>query len=225
LDALLEKKDWVGLRHDLARPPSVEYAKNALNWLKVKSDGGAPFMVSLLYSENLWALAEGLRQNKSDIETIEGFQGQSAFMAVYTVALIRMDGMACADSTAPSHRLDQILAGPVGAALRYAVKLEPAKRANMTMLAVGLEAATALHRPAEDDLLCRGGTQELSAAMATQNFGPPHAEPGQIGRVITVTPPSDFKAAFRPASDYQKEQAAFRGADLYDYLWKLVQPK
>jgi hypothetical protein len=94
----------------------------------------------------------------------------------------------------------------------------------MIMLAVGLEAATALRRPAEDDLLCRGGMQELGAGMAAQNFGDPHPEPGHVGKVVTVTPPADFKVSFRPAAEYQKEQAAFRGADLYDYIWKLLEP-
>jgi hypothetical protein len=225
LNSLLERKDWAGLRRDIGRPPSAEYAKNALNWLKVKSDNGAPFMISLLYSENLWALADALRQDKSDGDGVEGIQNQSAFMALYTVAVMRMDGMACGDSTAVGHRFDQILAGPVGAALRYAAKLQPAQRRYMTMLAVGLEAATALRRPAEDDLLCRGGMQELSAGMAAQNFGDPHPEPGHVGKVVTVTPPADFKVSFRPAAEYQKEQAAFRGADLYDYLWKLLGSK
>jgi hypothetical protein len=214
LDPLLEKRDWLGIRKAVQRVDDPTAFSHGLNWLKVHTDTGAPFVVPLLYSENLWIAG--------DTSKVDGLQAQAALMALYTVALIRMDGLACGDTTAPSRRFDQLLNGPAGLALRYAAKLEPEKQAQMIKLAVGLEAATASRRPAEDETLCRGGMEELKAGMDANNLGKPHPEPGHIGNVVAVTPPPDFKPSYRPQGEYEKQRTALRGAELYDYLWKLI---
>jgi hypothetical protein len=211
LEPFLKNQDWTALQKAVSDSIQSRTIPATLDWLKARTDEGAPFMVPLLYSDLLWTAGNAA--------TLDGLKRQSAFIAIYTVGLIKLDGLACKDTTAPSRRLEQVIGTRLHKPLRAAMDLPAKERAYMVTLAVGLEAVTATQRPREDNLLCRGGLDEMGAAVKSGNVGPARSEPGQIGRIHTVTAPADFRPQFRPEADYLKEQASLRGADLYDYLW------
>ena len=213
LDALMQSRDWSGLRAAVRNFKDLKDVESGLNWLKVRTDTGAPFIIPMIYSETLWMIGSAGKN--------EGLEISAAFMALYTIAVIRMDGMACADTTAPGHRMDQVVSS-LREPLRYlaAVKSEEKKFGVKTV--VQLEAFTAERRKAEDEIVCSGGLDQLKAGMDANILGQPKTVPGQIGRVIDVGTPTGWKPSFLPASTYRANQAKFRGADLYDYLWALV---
>lgn len=162
LDPLLEKKDWLGLRKAVQKFGDKDAFSASMDWLKVHTDTGASFIVPLLYSENLWLVGNAAQ--------VQGLKAQAAFMVWYVVALIRMDGLACGDATAPTKRLEQVIAGPAGAALRYSASLEPGMRAKMIQLAVGLEAETATRRAPQDEALLSGRLRGIGSRNESQKF-------------------------------------------------------
>jgi hypothetical protein len=199
-------------------PTKAGEIASVLNWLKLKVDTGGSFLMAMLCTRNLWQIGDAVHEG--DLK--EGLKKQAVLMALYTVALIRMDGAACGDISAPEHRLDQLTQNEVGAALRYGKTLPRSDTYQMLRIAVGLEAATARQREVHDEVLCSGGAEEIKAGLDAGNMGKPHEVDGYIGKVITVTPPSSWKPSFRSDVEVQSFQDKQRGADLYDYLASLL---
>lgn len=219
LDALAAAEDWKGLREAVFPLNDPATIVKATDWLKAKTDNGGSFIIPFLYARNLWLFTEAARLAKQEVPDIEGVRNQAALMSMYAVALVHMDGMACADPTAPSHWLTSLGQSEAGAALRY-WRDQPAEIKEYTVrIAVGLEAVTARRRKAEDPLVCSGGMDELGAGMAAGTVSEGHVEPGHIGRVHDVKPPPGWKPSFLPASEYLAKQDKERGAGLYDYLY------
>ncbi len=219
LDALVAAEDWKGLREavsPLNDPPTM---LKATNWLKAKADTGGSFIIPFLYARNLWLFTEAARMSNKETADTDGVRNQAALMSLYAVALVHMDGMACADHTAPEHWLTSLAQSEAGSALRY-WRDQPADLKDHTVrVAVGLEAITARRRRAEDPLVCSGGLDELGAGIAAGTVGEGKAEPGHIGRVHEVKPPPGWKPSFKSASEYLAKQDKERGAGLYDYLY------
>lgn len=213
LNALMEAGDWPGLRAAVRNFNDPKSVGEGLDWLKVRTDTGAPFIIPMIYSETLWMLGSAAKD--------EGLKGSAAFMALYTIAVIRMDGMACSDRTAPGHRMDQV-AFSLGGPLRYFAGAKPEVKARSLKTIVALEAFTAAHRKAEDEIVCSGGLDQIKAGMDAQLLGEAKSVPGHIGKVVDVGTPKGWKPSFLPATTYGPNQAKFRGADLYDYLSRLI---
>jgi len=219
LDALAAAEDWQGLRaavFSLDDPVSIG---KATDWLKLKTDLGGSFIFPFLYARNLWLIGEGTRQTGDETDKGKGLRDQAALMSLYTVALVHMDGMACADATAPSLWLTSLAQSDIRGALRYWSGAPPEFKDQTARIAVGLEAVTARRRKAEDTLLCSNGMAEMDAAMRAGTIGDGKTVPGHLGKVREVKPPAGWKPSFLPADVYAARQDKERGAALYDYLY------
>src|SRR6185312_15825588 len=189
------------------------------SWLKVKTDLGGSFIFPFLYARNLWLVGDGARQAGRDSDKAKDLRDMAAIMGLYAVALVHMDGMACADATAPSRWLTSLAQSDIGGALRYWSGAPAEFKDHAVRLAVGLEAVTARRRKAEDPLVCSGGMAEMDAAMRAGTIGEGKTVPGHLGEVREVKPPAGWKPSFLPADVYVSKQDKERGAALYDYLY------
>jgi hypothetical protein len=211
LDRLWAAKDWAALTQ--AAEPSSDIGK-VMDWLKVKTDTGGSFLAPLLYVKALL--------NVGKITGNDGFRNQAGLMSLYTIALIHMDGMACADSTAVEIRLNQTAQGPVGDAIRYLKQQRADLKAEALKTAVQLEAVTANKRASEDELLCGSGMEGIKAGLDANSKSAPQIVPGMVGSTVYVGTPHGWKPPFNQAGVYRAKQSEGRGARLYDYLWPLV---
>jgi hypothetical protein len=216
LDGLAAAKDWKALREAALPKNDVKALLEALRWLKVRTMEGNSFFIGYIYVRNLWLLSDELQAKG---ENPDGMRRQAAFIGLYTMAQIRMDGMACADKTAPQHQVDELASSELGAALRYWKTTPVEFREEAVRAAVQLEAQNAGHRAAEDPAVCSGGMDEMDAALKAGTVGEGKTVPGHIGKVHEVSPPPGWKPSFLPASDYKAKQDKERGAALYDYLY------
>ena len=98
LDTLLEARDWNRLGAALL-PHDLASMRRVLDWLHVKLDNGAGFMVAYAYMRNLWVTGNALKDPRVT----------AAMIALYAYELILIDGAKCDDRTAPRNRAHQLL--------------------------------------------------------------------------------------------------------------------
>lgn len=218
-DALAAAEDWKGLRAAVFSFDDPAAVGMSTNWLKLKTDQGGSFIFPFLYARNLWLIGEGFRQVGIEPAKAKSLRDDAVLMSLYTVALVHMDGMACADPTAPNHWLTNLAQSDIGGALRYWSGAPPEFKDQTVRVAVGLEAITARRRKAEDPMVCSGGMAEMDAGMRAGTIGDGKAVPGRLDEVREVKPPPGWKPSFLPASVYVGKQDKERGAALYDYLY------
>jgi len=114
LDAMLAARDWTGLSAVLW-PLRVDSAVRLQNWLhtRIINTGGA-LLLDLVYIRNLW-LAGNAR--KVDDPVKDPLVNAGA-MALYTYAIIIIDGSKCEDVSAPESRRMRLLTD-YGEAFRF----------------------------------------------------------------------------------------------------------
>jgi hypothetical protein len=167
LDALLAARNWDGLVTAFEGVKSDESLVRALDWLDARINSGGGFLLAFLNSRFLWDIDSVPNVNNPDKDP----RFRAGLMVLYTLQLIIIDGTKCADQSAPGHRIDQLLEdyGPVIAYL----KTKPAKfKAKVIDAAITLEKRTASLRK-DDDVLCRGGLEEMRASKLERPKRPP----------------------------------------------------
>lgn len=217
LDALFEAKDWGHLTAALYPPPNDgdSFGRN-VNWLRSKLDAGAGFLMAYSYMRYLWILGETVKLEDPGKDP----RVTAAVIALYAIELIAVDGPKCEDGTAPSHRMDQ---------LRYQepavfafLKSRPAElKEKLVAIAIAYEQRTAPIRK-DDDVLCSGGMDQMRAGLERGTSKEVPTPPGQVGKTVAVTPPTDWVPKYLPPEAYTPKQTQAR-AGMRDNLLKLVQ--
>ena len=116
----------------------------------------------------------------------------------------------------PALTRDQLLAdyGPVIAYL----KTKPAKfKTKVIDAAIALEKRTASLRK-DDDVLCRGGLEEMMAGIEAGETKEASTPPGEIGKTIVVNPPPDYAPKFVAPETYEPMQEKARSEIRSDLL-------
>jgi len=212
LDALLAARNWDGLVTAFEGLKSDESLVRALDWLDARINSGGGSLLGFLYSRFLWNLGSAQNVNDPDKDP----RLRAGLMVLYTLQLIIIDGTKCADQSAPGHRIDQLLAdyGPV---IQY-LKTKRAKfKAKVIDAAIALEKRTAPLRK-DDDLLCRGGLEEMMAGIEAGRAKQIPTPPDQIGKTIVVDPPPDYAPKFVAPQTYKPMQAKARSEIRSDLL-------
>lgn len=218
LDALVAAKSWSLLGQLLLKPgPTTEFARK-ISWLQARMDNGGSFFFALFFARNAWNATKDMKFN--DLTTDPRVR-MAGVVILYTVELIAIDGARCEDRSAPDNRLSQVLIndGPIFAFLR---QLPPEWKSKVIDIAITSERTTAPLRK-DDDLVCRGGLEEIRAASerGTQREVPPR--PGTYGRSIEVTPPADWTPKFVAPEVYLPKQVEAR-ARMRETLQTIVAP-
>ncbi len=216
LDALLLAKKWNDLASALSRSKSPESVGRKLDWLQSKLEVGGGSLLGFIYAKDLWDIGEAQKIDdpNKDLRLTAGL------IALYTYELIAIDGAKCADHSAPSHRVDQLLMNNAPA-LAY-LKAQPQEfKAKIVDLAIAMEKKTAPLRKL-DDLLCRSGLEEMQAGIATGKTREVPTPPGQVGKTVEVQAPADFAPRFLTPQSYLPDQEKAR-ANMKATLLKLIQ--
>jgi len=216
LDALLEARDWSRLSPlVLGQTRDAASFRRRLDWLHVKLDSGAGFLVAYAYMRNLWVVGSAAKIDDpgNDLRVTAGM------MALYAYELIMIDGAKCEDRSAPGNRLNQLLT--LNPATFSFLKSRPNElKEKIVTTAVAFEKRTAPLRR-DDDLLCRDGMDQMRAGIerGTQQEVPNR---GHYGKTVEVTPPSDWTPKFVPPQTYVPIQNGAR-ATMRETLLKLIQ--
>jgi hypothetical protein len=224
LDAALARNDGSILKL-LAAQSDPKQIYLELNWERARIYDGAGLAVSLAYMLDLWRMAPHLPEDGSGPhgDKPDQMKQTAVAFALYNFALIRLDGVRCADDSAPSHGLSQLaqFAAPI---LAYARALPPDERDRAVMVAVNVERATLPARK-DDALLCSGGLKEIEAGLAANGDRPlPRSQmPGYVGSVTQVPDAPGYKTQFEEPATWRPRQQQIR-LTIRDDLERIVEP-
>lgn len=200
LDAMLAAQNWQGLGAALSQPGNPQSVPRAMNWLKTRIDNGGGFFLTLLYARDLWAMGSSLKID----EPSKDLRLTAGMISLYSYELIVIDGAKCEDQTAPGHRLDQLIMSRA-ATFAYLKNQTPELKGKIVDLAVALEKKTAPLRK-DDDLICRGGLQQMQAGLQSGKQHEVATPPGQIGKTVAVEPPPNWVPKFVSPNIYKPAQ-------------------
>jgi hypothetical protein len=215
LDALLTARNWDALGAALSRPVTNQEFARKLNWLKTRMENGGGLLLPTIYARDLWAI--GINLKVSDPNT--DMRVSAALISFYAYQITIIDGAKCENQSALGNRVSQLLSNRT-ATFAY-LKQQPLElRMKVVEVAIALERKTAPLRK-DDDLICRGGMDEMKASLerGTQKEVPNTT--GHYGKTIAVTPPPDWTPKFVPPSVYRPMQEKAR-ADMRESLLNLV---
>lgn len=212
LDRQLEANDFTGLSKTLTAMPVLP----RMTWLREKLLGGGTVFLAFPYIRDLWRLGEAVKDNNPLTDP----RVQAATIWLYAYQLSLIDGTICDDASAPNGRRTSLLTGfrPVLAYLK--TQFEDV-RANAINTALRMELRTASRR-GDDHFLCRGGLDEMTAALEQAGNGkmtiddvarklpaaPPR--PGMVGRTVVLPPAVGYVPKFVARETYEPKQAELR---------------
>lgn len=216
LDALLAARNWKALGTIMSRPHDATSSAQALSWLRAKIDqGGGGFFLGIVYARELWIFGSSLNTNDpaKDVRLTAGM------IALYTYQLIVIDGARCEDRTAPSAHASQLFQ-KLTSTFAYMRMQSADWKSKMVDISIALEKKTSALR-ADDELVCRGGTEEMKAALE-KGTRQEVQDPSHFGKTVTVTAPPDFVPKLVSPEIYKPMQEKAR-ADMHESLLKLLQ--
>lgn len=212
LDALLAARNWKGLGGALSRPGKGEDVWRRMNWLRTRVENGAGFFLSIIYARDLWGVGN---LQKTD-DPARDLRTSAAVISLYTYELIMIDGSKCEDRTAAENRGMQLFRSQA-ATFAFLRQQSADLKSKMIDLAVALEQKTAPLR-ADDDLLCRGGLEQMKAGLDRDL---PQGVPTPAGKTVAVAPPPGWTPKFLSPDAYRPMQDQMRAA-MRENLMKLV---
>ncbi len=130
-----------------------------MNWEQSRIFDGAGLTVVLAYANTLWRVAAAVPE-----EDGRELKDSAALYSLYALHLVSLDGVKCADDSAPDNRFTQVLA-QAQPMLAYLRLLSRADRMNVGSLSLALERATAALRP-NDATICSGGLAQYGQDQA-----------------------------------------------------------
>ena len=185
LDDAVARRDWTYLSSVVRDPGSAENMMRLLNWERYQTYRGAGYGVTYMYVSTLAMAANSYDKASAKdpgfAQTARGLRMGALTQLLYTYAVIAVDGVRCADPTAPPAHRDQI-AG-FTEELRISVnQLSHQERITVLMAAVRQEQELAPVRDPDPDL-CRGGLDDLGEALKSHperaaTTGPQPGHPG-----------------------------------------------
>jgi hypothetical protein len=215
LDALLQAHDWKKLSALLSKDDRAKGLGLNLQWLRTRLDAGGGTLLGVLYSRDLWLV--GVAYNVEDPQ--KDLRIFAAKIALYTFALIWIDGAKCGDLSAAPGRAGQLVAARHDA-LAFLRKQSADFRERIVDAAIAMEQETASLRD-DDDYICRGGMEQMRAGIEKGSRKEIPTPPGGVGRSIEVEAPAGWSPSFVSPMVYLPLQDKHR-AEMKDSLRKLV---
>lgn len=162
-------------------------------WLTANVDAG----------EGTAALSAALAKIHRDA----GRPAQAVFYLTYARALAAVDGLSCADRTAPSEKRRNLVThyGDLDAAFHA---LPATDRSALVERALALEAATwPARRRSPNRRLCSGGMDEMRRSIARGVTGRAAVVPGRLGTQSVIPRDPDYVPSFRNVEDWTRSRA------------------
>ena len=217
LDKLWSRQDLARLTARLRDVSNIKDAWLDMNWEKARILDGDGLIIVYAYMTDLWRLGATTRASDG-----EGLKQAAGMMLAYGIDLIILDGLRCADPSAPVHRRDQLMTQNPEL-IRFIANSPKSVRMSMGTISLAFEAATAPLRH-NDEVLCSGGLSQISAGLKAQGDKPlvqsPSA-PGMIGKTYQVPAPPGYKPEFVGEQIWRPKQNQAR-ATMAALLTKLL---
>jgi hypothetical protein len=183
LERLVSAEDWLELGKMLKSPKDQPEFDADLMWLRQKTLDGKSAFLSLAYGSGLWNMASAI----TDQSQKRAIQSTALLMHLYAISATNIDGAQCADKTAPSNRMEEIMRYTPGI-WDFAASLSNEERSQIVDYVVEVEQTTAPKRLASGDarFLCMGGMSQMSFGLANGTTREVPPEAGQFGRQMKV---------------------------------------
>jgi hypothetical protein len=163
LDKAAAQPDFPAILAIFAAVKTADDVNRNMDWEELQVVQGGSVFYSFHYLDDLWLMGTKV-PNESTAAQLKRFAG---VVALYALQEIEIDGVRCADPSAPGHRLDQLTPGR-GAVWQYVMGLPEVTRRDLAVEAIKLEARTAKLRR-DDPVLCSGGAANMAQALAGDN--------------------------------------------------------
>ena len=217
LDRLWARRDFVTLMSRLRGELRAEKVFLDLNWERARVLEGAGYPMVNSYMQDLFRLGSAVPAKDG-----EDLKQAAGMMFAYGFNLITLDGLKCADRSAPSHWRDQLMLQNPDIT-SFIVSSSRAARMYMGTISLAFEAATSSLRT-NDEVLCGGGLAEISAALLANGdkpLQPLPLPPGMSGKSYSVPSPPGCKAKFVGEQIWRPKQNEVR-VNLAALLTKLL---
>jgi hypothetical protein len=159
LDKAASEANFPAIVAILRAAASGDEVNRNMDWEELQVVQGGGVFYSLQYMNDLWFLAAKL----PDEHTADVTKRFSGVIGLYAIQQIAIDGVRCADPSAPAHRMDQLTAGR-GPTWQYVLSLPEVTRRDLAFEALKLETRTAKLRR-NDPALCSGGLANMAKAL------------------------------------------------------------
>lgn len=214
LDAALARKDWPLISTAVMGVASQDEATKMANWERYQVYRGGGYNVAFMYVHTLATMAasyeRGAQANPALAETARGLRMGALSQLIYLHAVIAVDGERCGDHTAPIAQRDRILA--VGAQLLQDSRtLDEDARRTALLAALEQEQLTTHVRDYDEDL-CRGGMDEIAAALKKNGDKATSAtsRPGLPGTTIEIQPDAAWTPALSDPATWETRRRKVR---------------
>lgn len=231
LDAALAARDWGRLVTAINGVPSLDAANKMADWERYQVYRGGGYNVVFMYVRTLSDMAASYERaalkNPDYAEAGKGLRMAALSQLLYLQAIIKVDGVRCADATAPVAQRDRIMEASAPF-MQAGLALEREALVTALTAAAQQERLTAKVRDADPDL-CRGGLEEIGDTLKkypdrARAAGKVAGRPG-----TTIDVPVDFS---RPAHysapktwDAKREQARIGLEDMLGGMVGLTRAK
>ncbi|WP_165188136.1 hypothetical protein [Caulobacter soli] len=214
LDAALARGDWGYLSQAVRNPGSAENMMRLANWERYQTYRGGGYNVAYMYVSTLTMAAnsydKAAARDPSFAPMANGMRRGALAQLLYTYAVLSVDGVRCADPTAPQAHRDQI-SSFTQELNRSTDALSIPERLGAIEAAIRQERQLAPVRDL-DPALCRGGVAELTEALAAQpgrttTTGP---QPGYPGTNVMVPIDPNRPPAYSDSAQWPARQQAVR---------------
>jgi hypothetical protein len=205
-DALLKKRDYVGLQNRVLAPRSQTEVQAFLDWGRDRWFEGNSAAVPFVHGRLLWSAA-------GDDARLAGLKDSAVGSLLYVLAVVRIDGTRCGDRTAPIDRYVKIVSAG-REMLQYAATAGPEDRDQMITLAELVERRTAAVRDEKGDIdfVCRFGMEETTYNLRHGSARELPNKPGQIGRQVELSGDGNYRPSVRHDADWKPEAAKLRAS-------------
>ncbi|GHE65377.1 hypothetical protein GCM10019059_26400 [Camelimonas fluminis] len=214
-DDLLDHKQYAALGDALEREHDAGRGRLARSWQDRRlRDGGSAYLGFVYSRELMRSAARSAPRDRTRLRE------QASLVAIYTMAVLTIDGPRCADASAPSARSEQLF-DLAAEAFSWAAAMPEGRRDRMIDEALALEQATAPLRR-DDDFICLGGAEHIARALQDP-ASQVESRGGDAG--VTVTPGRSMAARFADPATTRPMQALARRTIRADLCRMLDQMK
>lgn len=202
LDQLLAKHDYNALGAKILSPPAIKFVLPVLDWSRSRLQAGGSVIIPLLEARLTWAIAQSNPETSPLAKT-------AAMLTLYGLVTIMVDGVKCADASAPADHRFQVLL-KYKDIMEYLGRLPANEREDIVKAALTLEERTAPLRQ-NDNYLCRFGMAEMQYSLKKHGNGTEvPSDPGTHGKTFVLENDLDYEPEYLPQDQWAQKQVEVR---------------
>lgn len=207
VDNAFDKHDYLSFGALMRSPGDRPRVLASLDWAQGNMLMGASVVVPLIYAESLWSIGSNAPAGSEYVNLKE----TSAFVTLYSLAVIITDGPKCADRTAPDGHFTKLISH-LKAVILYLKQLPDDKKNQIVGMALNYEAKLAPIR-SNDNYLCRFGLEEIGEGLKGKKMEELPQRPPQgneVGTQVGVPSPPGYEPKYLAEAEWKPKQEESR---------------